>query len=53
MEVYQRIEHLLGKKLDAYPADEPTVLVMAERVAEAQRIAAVEMREMVRACALL
>ena len=45
VELYQRIEHLLGKKLDAYPCEEDTVLIFMERVADAQRIAATEMKE--------
>ncbi|KAF1328675.1 Dead/deah box RNA helicase, partial [Globisporangium splendens] len=45
VELYQRIEHLLGKKLDAYPCEEDTVLVMSERVNEAQRMATIEMKE--------
>lgn len=45
VELYQRLETLLGQKLPAFPADEQTVLVMQERVAEAQRIAARELKE--------
>ncbi|OWZ19719.1 DEAD/DEAH box RNA helicase [Phytophthora megakarya] len=45
VELYQRIEHLLGTKLDAYSCEEETVLVMSERVNEAQRIATIEMKE--------
>jgi ATP-dependent RNA helicase DDX47/RRP3 len=45
VELYQRIEKLIGKTLPAYPAEEQTVLVMLERVSEAQRMASVEMRE--------
>lgn len=45
VEIYQRLEFLLGTKLPAFPADEETVLVMLERVLEAQRIAARELRE--------
>ncbi|CAK4084874.1 unnamed protein product [Aphanomyces euteiches] len=45
VELYQRIEHLLGKKLDAYPCEESTVLVMLERVGEAQRAATIELKE--------
>jgi ATP-dependent RNA helicase DDX47/RRP3 len=37
VEMYQRIEELIGKKLDQYPCEEETVLVLLERVAEAQR----------------
>ncbi|RHY33041.1 hypothetical protein DYB32_001920 [Aphanomyces invadans] len=45
VELYQRIEHLLGKKLDAYACEESTVLVMLERVGEAQRAATIELKE--------
>lgn len=45
VELYQRIEHLLGMKLDGYNCEEETVLVLLERVAEAQRIATIEMKE--------
>ena len=47
VEVYQRIEGLIGKKLEAFPvAEEPTVLLFRERVDEANRLAVKEMREM-------
>ena len=46
VEVYQRIEGLLGEKLPAYEiATEQTVLVLLERVSEAQRLAMRELRE--------
>ncbi|RHY92531.1 hypothetical protein DYB37_013398 [Aphanomyces astaci] len=45
VELYQRIEHLLGKKLDTYACEESTVLVMLERVGEAQRAATIELKE--------
>lgn len=46
VEVYQRLELLLGKKLPAYPVpDEATVLVLLERVSEAQRLATRELKE--------
>ena len=46
VECYQRLEGLLGKKLDAYSgADEETVLVLLERVNEAQRLATRELKE--------
>lgn len=46
VEVYQRLEGLLGKKLDAYRgAEEETVLVLLERVNEAQRLATRELKE--------
>lgn len=43
---YREVEELIGKKLDVYPCEESTVLLMLERVGEAQRIAAGEMREL-------
>jgi len=45
VELFQRIEQLIGKKLDKLPVEESEVLVMLERVTEAQRIAAIELRE--------
>jgi ATP-dependent RNA helicase DDX47/RRP3 len=45
VEIYQRLEALLGTKLPEYASDEETVLVMLERVTEAQRIAGRELRE--------
>jgi len=46
VELYQRIEHLIGKKLPVYPTEENEVMSLLERVAEAQRIAKQEIREM-------
>lgn len=43
---YRQVEDLIGKKLDAYPLEEATVLLMLERVNEAQRIAINEMRDL-------
>lgn len=45
IELYQRIEHLLGHKLEAFPAVEEAALLLHARVQEALRLAAVEMRE--------
>eukprot|EP01117_Protostelium_nocturnum_P020370 TRINITY_DN9122_c0_g1_i1.p1 TRINITY_DN9122_c0_g1~~TRINITY_DN9122_c0_g1_i1.p1 ORF type:complete len:516 (-),score=234.42 TRINITY_DN9122_c0_g1_i1:55-1473(-) len=45
VELYQRIEELIKKKLDRFPVEEEEVLVMMERVTEAQRFAAVQLRE--------
>lgn len=45
VEVYQRIEGLLGKKLPEYSTDEETVLILLERVSEAQRLATRELKE--------
>ncbi|EME41279.1 hypothetical protein DOTSEDRAFT_73630 [Dothistroma septosporum NZE10] len=44
IEIYQRIEKALGKKLDEYAAERDEVMVFAPRVAEAQRIAITEMK---------
>eukprot|EP00058_Branchiostoma_floridae_P013741 XP_002599229.1 hypothetical protein BRAFLDRAFT_64422 [Branchiostoma floridae] len=45
VELYQRIEHLIGKKLPLYKTEEEEVMVMNERVMEAQRYARMEMKE--------
>jgi ATP-dependent RNA helicase DDX47/RRP3 len=45
VEVYQRLEGLLGKKLPELKLDEETVLVLLERVNEAQRLATRELKE--------
>lgn len=42
---FQRIEGLLGKKLEAYPAEEPAVLTLLGRVEEAARLANDQLRE--------
>jgi ATP-dependent RNA helicase DDX47/RRP3 len=45
VEAYQRLEELLGQKLPQFPAEEDTVLVLLERVNEAQRLAMKELKE--------
>jgi ATP-dependent RNA helicase DDX47/RRP3 len=45
VELYQRIEQLIGKKLDKFPCEEEEVLILLERVSEAQRYAAIELKE--------
>ncbi len=45
VELYQRIEHLLGKKLPAYPVPKEAVAILQQRVHEAQRFAAQQIRE--------
>lgn len=45
VELLQRIEHVIGKKMDGYSADKEAVAVIAERVSQAAREAAMEMRE--------
>jgi len=46
VELYQRIEHLIEKKLPEYRTQEEEVMVLNERVSEAQRFARTEMKEM-------
>jgi len=46
VELYQRIEHLLGKKLPKYTTEESEVMAFAERVAEAQRFAKMEIKDL-------
>lgn len=46
IELFQRIEAAMGKKLDAYPAEKEEVMAFQNRVEEAQRHARVEMRNM-------
>ncbi|KAF9438317.1 ribosomal RNA processing protein [Entomortierella beljakovae] len=45
VEVYQRIEQALGKQLPEYPTDKDAVMLLQERVGEAQRIAITELKE--------
>ncbi|KAH3884342.1 probable ATP-dependent RNA helicase DDX47 [Dreissena polymorpha] len=45
VELYQRIEHLIGKQLPLYNTEEQEVMLLMERVSEAQRHAKVEMSE--------
>ena len=45
VELYQRVERFLGKQLEAFSADEAAAVLLTERVAEAQRLAALQMRE--------
>ncbi|XP_053676927.1 probable ATP-dependent RNA helicase DDX47 [Anopheles nili] len=42
VELYQRIEHLIGKKLPEYKCEQDEVMALQERVAEAHRTARVE-----------
>jgi ATP-dependent RNA helicase DDX47/RRP3 len=46
IELYQRVEELLGKKLPAFPIQKETALQAHERVSEAQRHATIQMKEM-------
>ncbi|KAM4635037.1 putative ATP-dependent RNA helicase DDX47 [Polymixia lowei] len=45
VELFQRIETLIGKKLPAFPTEEEEVMMLVERVSEAQRFARLEMKE--------
>uniref|UniRef100_A0A7S0H9E7 RNA helicase n=1 Tax=Amorphochlora amoebiformis TaxID=1561963 RepID=A0A7S0H9E7_9EUKA len=45
VELFQRIEDLIGQKLTKYPTDQEAVMILLERVTEAQRIAAMELRD--------
>jgi len=45
VELYQRIEHLIGKQLPLYKTEEEEVMVLQERVSEAQRVAKMEMKD--------
>lgn len=38
VELYQRIEQLIGKQLPLYKTEESEVMVLQERVSEAQRL---------------
>jgi ATP-dependent RNA helicase DDX47/RRP3 len=49
VEVYQRLEALLGTKLPSYDVEESTVLLFLERVSEAQRLATRELKELLAA----
>lgn len=46
VEMYQKIEHLIGKKLPLYETVEQEVMVLLERVVEAERLARIEQKEM-------
>jgi ATP-dependent RNA helicase DDX47/RRP3 len=45
VELYQRIEQLIGKKLPIFPYEEDEVLALQERVGEAQRTAKLEIKD--------
>lgn len=46
MELFQRIEHLIDKKLDQYEFDKNEVMSLVERVSEAQRDAKAQMNDL-------
>ncbi len=43
---YREVEELIGKKLEPFQCEESVVLLLKERVGEAQRVAASELRDM-------
>lgn len=45
VEIFQKIEHLIEKKMENFETEEEAVLVLQERVSEASRLAAMQMRE--------
>lgn len=45
IEFFQKIEEYIGKKMDLYPTEEETVLILMERVSEAQRMATIELKK--------
>lgn len=45
IELFQRIEQLIGKKMPEFPHDEASVMVLAERVTEAMRLATGQIKE--------
>ena len=42
VELYQRIEKLIGKKLEEFASEQELVLLLLERVSEAQRMATMQ-----------
>ncbi|TRM61874.1 P-loop containing nucleoside triphosphate hydrolase protein [Schizophyllum amplum] len=49
VEFVMRIEKVIGKKMELWPSDEEEVSLLRERVQEAARVAAAEMRDQARA----
>merc|ERR1711879_201846 len=45
VELFQRIEHLIGKKMGEFPTPEEEVMLLQERVHEALRVATIELKE--------
>ena len=43
--MFQKIEHLIGKKMENFETQEEAVLVLQERTSEASRLASMQMRE--------
>jgi len=45
VELVQRIEHVIGKKMELWPTDDEEIALLKERVNEAGRVAIAELRE--------
>eukprot|EP00466_Bigelowiella_natans_P010430 jgi/Bigna1/36067/e_gw1.12.31.1 len=45
VELFQRIEKLIGQKMAEHPTSQDSVMILLERVTEAQRIAAMDLRD--------
>lgn len=45
MELIQRVEAVIGKKMDLWPTDEEDIALLRERVEEAARVAATELKD--------
>ncbi|KAI7824569.1 P-loop containing nucleoside triphosphate hydrolase protein [Kickxella alabastrina] len=45
VELLQRIEQVIGKKLDVFPGEKDAVLLLQERVSEAQRMAMLDLKD--------
>jgi ATP-dependent RNA helicase DDX47/RRP3 len=45
VELIQRTEKVIGKKMDLWPTDKDEVALLKERVEEACRLAAIELRD--------
>lgn len=45
VELFQKIEQLTGQKMEIYPTEQDAVLLLMERVNEAQRLASLQMKE--------
>ncbi|KAJ9074336.1 ribosomal RNA processing protein [Entomophthora muscae] len=50
VELLQRIENVLEKKMSEFPVDKDSVVLLSERVAEAQRLATLELKEALSNC---
>lgn len=46
VEIFQRLEGLLAKKMELFPAPKENVMILQERVSEAQRFANMVSRQM-------